>query len=91
MTYRADETYNILSKLATQGWVPLINITTLCGYSTPVTIYQKQKGKNPIQTMRVGGTNRVYEDDVIKALKQIRDTHHAEVILSLFKRIKNNG
>ncbi len=88
--YNQDKTYKILSRLVTNGWVPLSNCATLLGYSHATVIYQRQHTKRAIPTIRVGGQNRVYEDTVISILEE-RQTTHTEVMLSLYKRIKGNG
>ncbi|PHR94849.1 MAG: hypothetical protein COA78_31440 [Blastopirellula sp.] len=89
MVYKVESTYKILAKLADHGWISLISMTTLLGYNQSVTIYQRQKTKRKIPTIRVGGINRVYEADVLETLAQKSD-EHTKTILSLYKRIKGD-
>ncbi len=86
-----DKIIPILKKLHERGWTPLRSMSSLLGYAFPVQIYQRQLTPNAIPVIRVGGTNRVYEDDVIEALENA--THKpadAQMVLSLYKRIQNN-
>lgn len=87
--YREDRTYKVISRLIERGWTPLASMATILGYGSPVSIYQKQRTK-PIDIIRVGGTNRVYEDTVIKLLED-KNTTHCQVILGIYRRIKGNG
>ena len=86
--YREADTYGILHDLCYRGWIPLIKMTTLLGYSSPVTVYQRQRSKSPIPIVRVGGINRVDEDTVIETLEGSRNTSYAKVILDVYRRIK---
>lgn len=80
----------ILKKLAERGWTPLRSLSSLLGYAHSVQIYQRQSTKNAIAVVKVGGTNRVYEDEVIKALKETKfKPTDAALVLSLYKRIKS--
>lgn len=79
----------ILKKLVERGWTPLRSMSSLLGYAHPVQIYQRQKGNNPINVIRIGGTNRVYEDEVLRVLKHTDFKHaDAELILSMYQQIK---
>ena len=89
--YKEEDTYNILLTLCDRGWIPLVKMTTLLGYSSSTVIYQRQRSKSPIPTVRVGGINRVDEDTVIQTLESSRNTSHAKVILDVYRRIKRNG
>ena len=61
----------VLDTLEEHGWIPLRQMAVLLGYTTIRGIYQRQKGKNAIPVIQVGGTKRVYEDAVIEALEKL--------------------
>lgn len=88
----SKKVFKILRKLAAHGWIPLGDMAHLLGYAHQTSIYQRQQGKSPIPTIKVGGTYRVYEDDVIETLKAHKNTDaaDAELILSLYQGTKKN-
>lgn len=59
----------------------------LLGYAHPTGIYGRQRGKNPIPTVKMGGTHRVYKDDVIETLKNVpeEDQDAAQVFLMMYR------
>lgn len=61
----------VLGTLEEHGWIPLRQMGVLLGYKEVRGIYQRQKGKNPISVIQVGGTKRVYEDAVIEGLEKL--------------------
>lgn len=81
--------YEILHTLVDRGWIPLVAMATLLGYSTTSAIYQRQRGANPIPVVRVGGINRVVEEVVIESLENAHYRSHAEVVLSVYRKIKH--
>ncbi len=62
----------------------------LLGYAQEGGMYQRQKGRNPVPTIKVGHTHRVYEDDVLEALHASKKKAHTELILSLYQGVKKN-
>lgn len=88
---RQSDVIPILQRLAERGWTPLRSMAVLLDYAFEESIYERQKGKNPIPVVRVGRTNRVYEDTVVDLLTQRSTTDtDAQVILNLYKRVKTN-
>ncbi len=80
----------ILDKLVEHGWIPLRSMAVLLGYREVRGIYQRQKGKNAIPIIQVGGTKRVYEDVVIQTLKSVPSHKERDVIpiLDLYRTTK---
>lgn len=76
-----------LNHLATHGWIPLRSMSFLLGYSHATGIYSRQKGKNPIPTVKIGGTYRVHADDVVKELNNRPEQDQAAALV--FLRIYN--
>ena len=62
-----------LTHLARHGWVPLRSMSALLGYAHATGIYARQRGKNPIPVVKIGGTYRVYADDVLNELQNVPD------------------
>ncbi len=64
-------------------------MSVLLGYAHPTGIYSRQRGKNPITTVLVGGTYRVYADAVMEALEKQGEQRpqDAEMILSMYRRM----
>ncbi len=81
---------SILRKLNSHGWVSLRSMSALLGYSHPTGIYRRQVGKNPIATILVGSTYRVYEDVVIETLENApeEDQLASQTILRLYRQIQ---
>ncbi len=81
-----------LEKLSRHGWVPLLGMARLLGYTTGSIrgIYQRQRGQNAIPTIKVGGHYRVYEADVLQTLEAARGQKRedAEMILTMYRAIK---
>ena len=77
----------ILKKLAERGWTTLRSVGLLLGYKQATTIYGQQRGKNPIQTIEVGNTLRVYEEEVLRVLERNAES---QVYLRLYRKIKNH-
>jgi len=78
---------NTLRHLATHGWITLRSMSALLGYSHATGVYARQRGKNPIPTVRIGSTYRVYADDVIETLKNVpeEDQDAAQTFLHIYK------
>ena len=64
----------ILDRLVVHGWVPLRSLGVLLGYKEVRGIYQRQRGKNAISIIQVGGVKRVYADVVIETLEKKQPT-----------------
>jgi len=64
-------------------------MSVLLGYAHPTGIYSRQRGKNPIATVLVGGTHRVYPDAFVEALEKQAEQQpeDAEMILSMYRRM----
>lgn len=79
-----------LEKLSKHGWIPLRAMATLLGYNELRGIYQRQRGRNAIPTIKVGGQYRVYEADAIKVLKSIdpKKREDAQMVLTMYRAIK---
>lgn len=62
----------------------------LLGYNELRGIYQRQRGRNVIPTIKVGGQYRVYEADAIKVLESAVGSKHGDamIILSIYRAIK---
>ena len=86
-----------LTHLASHGWVPLRAMAALLGYAHATGIYARQRGKNPIPVVKIGGIYRVYADDVIQELQnvpecdQIASKAFLRIYRSLLKEQQNNG
>jgi hypothetical protein len=50
-------------------------------------IYQRQKGRNAIPTVRVGGIERVYEEDVLETLEHAQDSS-TDAVITLYRRVQ---
>ena len=79
-----------IEHLATHRWVSLRQMAILLGYNELRGIYQRQRGKNRIDTVRVGGVERVYEDVAIALMEQamLKDKTGALTILRAYTRSK---
>lgn len=79
---------NTLHHLASHGWITLRALSSLLGYSHATGIYGRQKGKNPIPTVKIGGTHRVYADDVIHELnnRPKEDQTAAQTFLGIYRK-----
>ncbi len=78
-----------LRKLVEQGWLPLRQLSPLLGYSHPTGIYSRQVTNNPIPTIKVGGTYRVYAADIVDVLHNVKlkDREAAEAILMKYRQL----
>lgn len=83
-------TVQVLEDLAANGWVPLRSMSVLLGYTHATGVYSRQRGKNPIPTVRIGGTLRVYEDAVLATLRKLaeREPEDAGMIISMYRQIQ---
>ncbi len=79
-----------LEKLSTHGWVPLRAMACLLGYNELRGIYQRQRGRNAIPTIKVGGQYRVYEDTALKTLAAETGymREHDQMVLRMYRMIK---
>jgi len=78
-----------LHKLVERGWLPLRQVGSLLGYAHPTGIYGRQRGPRALPTVRVGGTYRVYAEDIVHALETVadRDREAAVAILIRYKQL----
>ncbi len=72
-----------IDHLVEHGWISLRQMAILLGYNELRGIYQRQRGKNAIPTVRVGGIERVYTEDALKVLISSPDD---EAVLTLYRR-----
>ncbi len=79
----------VLKDLAEHGWVPLRSMSALLNYSTSRGVYQRQRGNSPIETIKVGGTYRVYALAVVETLQGVSGARKAsaDVVLDLYRTI----
>ena len=77
-----------LHQLAAHGWISLRTCGLLLGYANPRSIYSRQKGKHPISTIRIGGIERVYAEEVITLLKNApdRDREASNTMLYIYRQ-----
>jgi len=77
----------ILDKLVEHGWIPLRSMAVLLGLREVRGIYQRQRGKNAIPVVQVGGTKRVYADVVVETLEKATPNKYRGdgTILSLYR------
>ncbi len=80
---------NALKCLTLRGWIPLRQMSMLLNYSTAGGIYQRQRGKNAIETVRIGGVHRVYADVVVRTLENVPSdrAEDAQMVLSLYRKM----
>jgi len=78
---------NTLKQLRRRGWIPLSGLSVLLDHSFPQVIYERQRGKNPVPIVRVGSTNRVYEDTVFEELNKHKNQVNAQWIIGLYGSI----
>ncbi len=79
-----------LEKLSKHGWVPLRAMAAILGYNELRGIYQRQRGRNAIPTIKVGGQYRVYEDVVLNLLESAdpKKRDDAQMVLRMYATIK---
>lgn len=65
-------------------------MSVLLGYTHPTGVYSRQRGKNAIPTILIGGTHRVYAETVVKTLEKHAEKHpqDAEMILGMYRHMK---
>lgn len=88
-TDRQAQVIPILRELADRGWTNLKSLGIILGYAHDQSIYARQRSKNPIETIRIGHINRVYEEAALEAIAQLAPGE-AEYILNLYRSIKNH-
>ncbi len=76
-----------LEKLSKHGWVPLRGMAALLGYKELRGIYQRQRGRNAIVTIKVGGQYRIYEAQALEILGSTAG-EDAKMVLSMYRTIK---
>lgn len=77
----------VILNLVEQGWIPLRQMAVLLGMNELRGIYSRQKGRNAIPTVRIGGLERVYAGDVIHTLEHVKSDKQPEsrALISLYK------
>lgn len=85
----------VVQHLAEHGWVSLRSAAVLLGYNELRGIYQRQRGKNAISTIRIGGIERVYRDEVLELLQAEPETsprkYHTDAVLTMYKNAVRGG
>jgi hypothetical protein len=83
----APNRIEVISNLIVKGWIPLRQLAVLLGYRELRGIYARQKGRNAIQTMRIGGIERVYTNDVLETLENVKESYkpEADALLALYR------
>lgn len=76
-----------IEHLVGHGWVSLRQMAILLGYNELRGIYQRQRGKNRIDTVKVGGVARVYAETARKLLEDAvtKEKPGAVTILAWYK------
>lgn len=77
----------VIRNLVNEGWIPLRQLAVLLNYKQLRAIYARQRGRNPIPTIRVGGIERVYADDVLEVIQSSSRLENAEAraLISLYQ------
>lgn len=80
---------NALTSLTLRGWIPLRQMSVLLNYSTAGGMYQRQRGKNAVETVKVGGIHRVYADVVVRTLENVTSdkAEDAQMVLSMYRKM----
>ena len=74
----------IVSRLIDRGWISLRQLGILL--ETPDrSIYGRQRTRNPVQTIRIGGTERVYLECVKSELRAQGRIYLVEIINTAIK------
>lgn len=87
----SEKVVPILQTLAKQGWISLRSLGVLFGYKSNSrrAIYARQRGRNAIPSVKVGGIIRVYEQDVLNALyERAQKDPTVEVIAEIYRTVK---
>lgn len=87
MSSEERSTIKVIDHLVEHGWVSLRSMAVLLNYDELRGIYQRQRGRNAIPTIRVGGMDRVYVEDVVEILKNVPADKkpEADIVLSLYR------
>ena len=72
---------SVLNVLIERGWISLRQLGVLLE-KPDRSIYGRQRGKNPVSTIRIGGLERVYTDVVVEELEK-SDLHSSDILLSV--------
>ncbi len=80
-------TLKVIEHLVDHGWISLRSMAVLLSMRELRGIYQRQRGRNAIPVIRVGGMDRVYAEDVVRILKKVDGDKKADadVVLSLYR------
>ena len=79
----------ILQDLAKYGWITLRSASVILGYNSPQALYMRQRRDDPIPTVRVDGTERVYEETLLELLEteDIQKRTDTVFMLSMYAKI----
>lgn len=76
-----------IRKLINHGWLSLRQVAILLEYGELRGIYARQRGRNKIPTVRIGGIERVCAEDIVHILENPpqdkRDSY--SVLLSIYR------
>ncbi len=68
----------VLGVLIRRGWVPLRQAAILLNYGELRGIYAKQRSREPIPVIKIGGQFRVYPDDLFEHMRSSHKVEPAE-------------
>lgn len=68
----------ILQSLILSGWVPLRQAAVLLNYGELRGIYAKQRSRDPIPVIKIGGTYRLYADELFEHMSRSSKVEPAE-------------
>lgn len=76
----------VIRQLADNGWISLRQLGVLLDLPSR-SIYGRQRTKNPVPTVRIGGIERVYTSEVISEVQNAKKMDEGEraVLLSLLR------
>ena len=76
----------VIRRLLENGWISLRQLGVLVN-KPDRSIYGRQKTKNPVPTIRIGGIERVYTDVVIQEIEYAKSLEavEADVLLELIR------
>ena len=77
----------VIANLIGEGWIPLRQMAVLLGMNELRGIYARQKGKNKIPTVKIGGIERVYADEALEAMRTVKHEKQPDiqVLINLYE------
>ncbi len=93
MGQEAPGVLQALEKLVFHGWVSLRQLSAILDYKYCTEIYQRQRGRNRIDTIKIGGNYRIFEDEVVRVLKAepAKKQANAQLMLRLLQTYKDKA